>query len=65
MGVFNGCVLSFHSVPPDLHVVVYYVAIAAGGEKVWDTGTTCGCGIRTQLILMRSNINISVSICSV
>ena len=36
MGVFNVCVLSFHSVPPDLHVVVYCVAIAAGGEREWD-----------------------------
>ena len=36
MGVFNGCVLSFHSVPPDLRVVMYHVAITAGGEKEWD-----------------------------
>ena len=33
MGVSNGCVLSSHSVPPDLRVVVYRVAIAAGGER--------------------------------
>ena len=34
--MFNGCVLSSHSVPPDLRVVVYCVAIAAGGEREWD-----------------------------
>ena len=32
----NGGVLSSHSVPPDLRVVVYRVAIAAGGEREWD-----------------------------
>ena len=36
MGVSNGCVLSSHSVLPDLRVVVYRVAIAAGGEREWD-----------------------------
>ena len=36
MGVSNGCVLSPHSVHPDLRVVVYRVAIAAGGEREWD-----------------------------
>ena len=36
MGVSNGCVLSPHSVSPDLRVVVYRVAIAAGGEREWD-----------------------------